>query len=103
MNLDKAIGIALEQNQALRGATQDLEAAHWGKMNAITNFLPKVEIASSITKIDPETNARSNAAIDFIKSSAGMLGVPAQFLTNLRPFAYLNTYGTMLSGRAADL
>ena len=97
LNLDKAIGIALEQNQILRGAGQDLEAAHWGKLNAITNYLPKVEIASSVVKIDPETDQRSNAAIDFIKSSAGMLGVPAQFLTNLRPFAYLNTYGTMVS------
>lgn len=97
LNLDKAIGIALEQNQTLRGASQDLAAAHWGKLNAVTNWLPKVEIASSVTKIDPETDARSNAAIDFIRSSAGMLGVPAQFLTNLRPFAYLNTYGTMIS------
>jgi outer membrane protein len=96
LNLDKAVGIALEQNQMLRGATQDLEVAHWGKLNAVSNYLPKVEIASSITKIDAETDARSNAAIDFIKSSAGMLGVPAQFLTNLRPFAYLNTYGTMV-------
>ncbi len=96
LDLDKAIGIALEENQALRGAGQDLEAAHWGKLNAVSNFLPKVEIASSITKIDPETDRRSNAAIDFIKSSAGMLGVPAQFLTNLRPFTYLNTYGTMV-------
>ncbi len=97
LNLDQAVGIALEQNQMLRGATQDLEAAHWGKLNAVTNFFPKVEIASSITKIDAETDARSNAAIDFIKSSAGMLGVPAQFVSNLRPFAYLNTYGTMIS------
>jgi outer membrane protein len=97
LTLDKAVGLALEQNQTLRGASQDLQVAHWGRLNAITNFLPKVEIASSVTKIDAETDARSNAAIDFIKSSAGMLGVPAQFLANLRPFAYLNTYGTMIS------
>ncbi len=96
LNLDKAVGTALEQNQSLRGAGQDLGAAHWGKLNAITNYLPKVEIASSITKIDPESDRRANSAVDFIKSSAGLLGVPAQFLTNLRPFAYLNTYGTMV-------
>ena len=71
LNLDKAVGIAMEQNQSLKGATQDLEAAHWGKLNAVTNFFPKVEIASSITKIDPETNARANSAIDFIKSKSG--------------------------------
>jgi outer membrane protein len=97
LNLEKAIGIALEQNQQLRGASQDLEAAHWGKLNAITNYLPKVEVASGVTTIDPETNRRSNAAVDFIKSSAGMLGIPPQFLTDLRPFTYLNTYGTTIS------
>lgn len=97
LNLDKAVGIALEQNQMLRGATQDLEAAHWGKLNAVTNFLPKVEIASSVTKIDKETNARANAAVDFIKASAGMFGIPQSYLANIQPFAYLNTYSTTLT------
>lgn len=97
LNLDKAIGLALEQNQMLRGASQDLEAAHWGKLNAVTNFLPKVEIASSVTKIDQETNARANAAIDFIKASAGMFGIPQSYLANIQPFAYLNTYATTVT------
>lgn len=97
LNLDKAVGVALEQNQILRGASQDLEAAHWGKLNAVTNFLPKVEIASSVTKIDQETNARANAAIDFIKASAGMFGIPQSYLANLQPFAYLNTYATTVT------
>lgn len=97
LNLDKAIGIALEQNQTLRGASQDLEAAHWGKMNAVTNFLPKVEVSSSITRIDQESERRANAAIDFIKASAGVLGIPPSYLTDLRPFAYRDTYGTSVT------
>ena len=97
LNLEKAIGIAMEQNQALRGAGHDLDAAHWGKLNAFTNFLPRVELSSSVTRIDPESERRANAAIDFIKASAGMLGVPPSALADLRPFAYRDTYGTNLT------
>jgi outer membrane protein len=94
LNLEKAIGIAMEQNRTLRGASHDLDAAHWGKLNAVTNFLPKVEISSSVTRIDPQSERMANAAVDFIKAAAGSLGIPPSYLADIRPFAYRDTYGT---------
>jgi outer membrane protein len=94
LTLGQAVSTALQQNQALRGAGHDLEAAHWAKLSAVSNFLPKVEISSGITRIDPESELRANAAVDFIKQAAGSLGIPASALAELRPFAYRDTYTT---------
>ena len=41
LSLSSAVTVALENNQMLRSAAHDLEAARWGKLNAITNFLPE--------------------------------------------------------------
>jgi outer membrane protein TolC len=97
LTLDRAVSIALEQNHMLRGATHDVEAAQWGKRNAISYFLPKVELSSDYTRIDPATDRRANAAIDFIKASAGTLGIPPSMLADLKPFAYRNEYSTNLT------
>jgi outer membrane protein len=94
LTMDKAVDIALQYNHSLRGAYQDVESAKWGKMNAVTNFLPKVTVSSGITQIDPETEARANAAVDFIKVAANQFGIPQQYLVNIKPFAYRNTYAT---------
>ena len=94
LTLSGAVVTALENNQTLRSASHDLEAARWGKLNALTNFLPKVDIGASVTRIDPQSEMRANAAIDFIKSSAGLLGIPASALSEIKPFAYRDTYGT---------
>ena len=87
LTLEQAVSTAVQQNQALRGAGHDLDAARWGRLNAVTNFLPKVEISSGVTRIDPESERRANAAVDFIKVSAASLGIPASALSELRPFA----------------
>ena len=96
LTLDRAVGLGLEQNHTLHGAFHDLESAQWGKKNAMTSFLPKVEIASSITRIDPETERRANASVDFIKAAAGNLGIPQTLLADIRPFAYRDEYNTSL-------
>jgi outer membrane protein TolC len=92
-----AVEMALENNQSLRGAWHDLEAARWGKTGAISGFLPKVNVSSSVTRIDVETERRANSAIDFIRAAAPALGIPQAALADLRPFAYRDTYGTSLS------
>ena len=97
LDMDKAVGLALGQNHSLKGATSDLESARWGKLNAVTNFLPKVDLTSSYTRIDPETEVRANAALDFIKLAAGTLGIPPAALADLKPFAYRETYSTDLT------
>lgn len=97
LDMDKAVGLALDQNHNLRGASQDLASSRWGKLNAITNFLPKVDVSSSYTRIDPETELRANAALDFIRLAAGTLGIPPAALADLKPFAYRETFATELT------
>ncbi len=94
LTLNKAVTTALEQNRSLLSARHDVTASHWGKLNAITNFLPKVELSGGVTRIDEQTLARANAAVDFIKAVAGPMGIPPSMLTDLRPFAYRDTYST---------
>lgn len=92
LTLDAAVATALEQNQMLRAAAFDRDAGDWGKLNAITNFLPKVELSGGVTRIDPASERRANAAVDFIKSAAGSLGIPQEYLSEIKPFAYRDTY-----------
>jgi len=92
LTVDKAVVIALEQNQVLRGAAHDVESSHWGKQNSYTNFLPRVSLDAAVTRIDPETELRANAALDFIRAAAGTFGIPPSALVNLKPFAYRDTY-----------
>lgn len=94
LTLDRAVKTALEQNQTLHAAAFDRDAGDWGKLNAITNFLPRVEISGGVTRIDPASERRANAAVDFIKAAAGTLGIPQEALSEIKPFAYRNTYST---------
>jgi len=94
LTLEKAVGTALEQNRSLLGATHELEAARWGKLSSYSTFLPTIAVSSNFTRIDPETELRANAALDFIKASAGALGIPQSALSNLKPFAYRDSYST---------
>ena len=97
LTLDAAVGIALDNNQMLRGADHARESANWGKLNAYTNFLPKVSLNSSVTQIDRATEQQANAALDFIRSAAGPLGIPPSALADLKPFAYHNTFSTAVT------
>lgn len=94
LTLERAIDTALEQNRSLLGATHELEAARWGELSSYSAFLPKVVVSSNFTRIDPETELRANAALDFIKASAAALEIPQSALSNLKPFAYRNAYST---------
>jgi outer membrane protein len=92
LTLDGAVGIALERNQLLRGSAYERDAAQWGKLHAVTNFLPKVELSAGVTRIDDRSVQRANAAIDFIQAAAGAIGIPPSALSEIKPFAYLQTY-----------
>jgi outer membrane protein TolC len=92
LTIAKAVGNALEFNQVLRGAEHDVASASWAAKNAYSNFLPKVSLDAGVTRIDPETDRRANAALDFIRSSAGLIGIPPSALVDLRPFSYRDTY-----------
>ena len=94
LTIERAVTTALELNQSLRGAQHDLESTGWGKKNAYSNFLPRVTVDAGLTRIDPETDQRANAALDFIRASAGALGIPSSMLANLKPFSYRDTYST---------
>ena len=97
LTMAKAVGTALEFNQSLRGAAHDVASSAWGTKSAYSNFLPKVSLEAGVTRIDPETDRRANAALDFIRSSAGILGIPPSALTDLRPFSYRDTYAAGLT------
>jgi outer membrane protein len=92
LTIDAAVQTALQRNQTLLGAQYDRDAARWGRLNAITNFLPKVEISGGVTRIDPASERRANAAVDFIKLAAGTFGIPQEALSEIKPFAYRDTY-----------
>jgi outer membrane protein len=97
LNMDRAVGIALEQNRTLRAAALDVEASRWGKVNSYGNLLPKVEISAGVTRIDPQSEHLANAALDFIKSTGAIFGIPPETFKDMRPFAYRDTYGTQLT------
>lgn len=92
LTMEKAVTTALELNQSLRGAGHDLESSKWGTKNAYANFLPKITIDAGVTRIDPETDRRANASLEFIRAAAGPLGIPQSMLADLRPFTYRDTY-----------
>lgn len=92
LTMDAAVQTALEHNQALISARYDRDAATWGRLNAVTNFLPKVQLSGGVTRIDPETERRANAAVDFIRVAANQFGIPQEYLADLKPFAYRDTY-----------
>ncbi len=92
LTLNAAVQTALQRNQTLLGAVHDRDASRWGKWNAVTNFLPRVELSGSLTRIDPSSERQANAAIDFIKGAAGSLGIPNEALSDIKPFAYRDTY-----------
>jgi outer membrane protein TolC len=94
LSMDAAVQTALQHNQALRGARYDRDAAKWGRLNAVTNFLPKVQVSGGVARIDPESERRANAAVDFIKVAANQFGIPQEYLADLKPFAYRDTYST---------
>lgn len=94
LTLDRAVELALAQNNLVRAASEDLDASRWNKRQSYSNFLPRVEVSGGVTRIDPETEARANAAVDFIRAAAGPLGIPPSVLSNLRPFAYRETWAT---------
>lgn len=97
LTMSKAVGNALEFNQSLRGAAHEVASSAWAAKNAYSNFLPKVSLEADVTRIDPETDRRANAALDFIRSSAGILGIPPSALADLRPFSYRDSYGAGLT------
>jgi outer membrane protein len=94
LTLDQAVDLALRQNTSLRAASLDHESSTWNTRQAYTNFLPRVELSAGVTRIDAETDARANAAVDFIREAAVPLGIPQSLLANIRPFAYRQTYAT---------
>jgi outer membrane protein len=97
LTMEKAVATALEMNQSLRGAGHDLESSRWGTKNAYSNFLPKITLDAGVTRIDPETDRRANASLEFIRAAAGPLGIPQSMLADLRPFTYRDTYNAGLT------
>jgi len=92
LTIDAAVQTALQRNQTLISAGFERDASRWGRLSAVTNFLPKVEISGGLTRIDPASERRANAAVDFIKAAAGTLGIPNEALSEIKPFAYRDTY-----------
>jgi outer membrane protein TolC len=92
LTMDAAVQTALQRNQTLLGAQYDRDASRWGRLNAVSNFLPKVELGGGVTRIDAASERRANASIDFIKGAAGALGIPSELLSEIKPFAYRDTY-----------
>lgn len=97
LTLHRAIDVALERNHSLRAASLGMESADWGKRSAISGFLPKVELFSSITRVDTDTERRANASLEFIKAAADQFGIPRSYLDDIKPFVYRDTYASGVS------
>lgn len=92
LSIGMAVELGMVNNQSLRGAGHEVEATKWGKVNAVSNFLPKVDVAAGVTRIDPQTERYANAALDFIQGAGPVLGIPPSAFADMRPFAYRDTY-----------
>jgi outer membrane protein TolC len=92
LTIHDAVRTALEQNTTLAGARQGVEAARWGQLNALTSMMPKVEVAAGVTRIDVESERRANQALEFIKELGPALGFPPSMMSDVKPFAYRDTY-----------
>jgi TolC family type I secretion outer membrane protein len=97
LDLTKAVDVALANNMTLKAASHDVDASGWGKMKAVSNFLPKVDVAAGVTRIDPTTERYANAALDFIKGVGPIFGLPPSVFADIRPFAYRDTYTTQFT------
>jgi outer membrane protein TolC len=97
LNIAGAVDMALANNMALKAAEHEVDAAGWGRMKAVSNWLPKVEVSAGVTRIDPQTLRYANAALDFIKGMGPVFGLPPSVFADIRPFAYRDTYTTQLT------
>ena len=77
LTMDAAVQTALQRNQTLLGAQYDRDAARWGRLNADHEFPAEGRISGGVTRIDPASERRANAAVDFIKLAAGTVRDPA--------------------------
>jgi len=97
LDMTGAVDIAVANNLSLKAATQGLDASYWGKIKAVSNFLPRVDVSAGVTRIDPETYRFANATLDFIKGMGPIFGIPPSVFADIRPFAYRNTYSTQFT------
>ncbi len=55
IDLDESIKFARENNKEIQAEKYSLKSAKWGKLDAFSNFLPRVSFNSAIVRIDDET------------------------------------------------
>jgi len=87
LTLDRAVELALANNQTLRAAQYDASAAAWGFGKSISAWLPKVFLDSSWTRPDPETVRDAEQSYESLK----------RFSPDAQPSIFENNYSTSIS------
>jgi len=70
ITLDEAIDRALDKNDALGSSRHVMDARRWGKIGALTNFLPRVSFSTAWSRVDRTTFENQKAQYDFLRQFA---------------------------------
>ena len=86
LSLDKAISTAVQNNKSFIAQKYTYQQYKWNEKNAITNFLPKINLNATAVRIDNDTYEEANAVMqlqvydalgiptgDYVPISAGMM------------------------------
>jgi len=86
LSLDKAITTAVQNNKSYRAQNYNYQQYKWNEKNAITNFLPKINLNATAVRIDNNTYEEAKATMrlkvynsldiptgDYVPISAGMM------------------------------
>ncbi len=94
LSLDEAVELALERNPSLHASRASLDASVWESRKAWLAFLPTGSFSSSVTRVDDDTYARANQAVDGMTQMFEALGISG---VEIEPFLYRDTYRTSLT------
>lgn len=88
IDLETAIGLAWENNRELQAMNSSYKSAVWAKKNALSGFFPRVDITSTIIRIDNDTYEEAGQQLEvpifglqdeiigYLPFSASALGTP---------------------------
>ncbi len=87
ITMQQAVELAMQNNLAVRAASENYQASIWGVRSAWASLFPSVKFSSSMRRVDPDTYNRANASLGFLED----MGIEVE------PFLYETTYETGFS------
>jgi outer membrane protein len=67
ITLEEATQLALSRNNVLRAQQQAVREAKWSRYSSWGNYLPQVDLITSLTRLDKTSLARANGPAEFFK------------------------------------